>query len=184
MPRLLLAPRRVEARAREEGGLDGVLAAIAQRPEFRLLLVRSLAGAFRGGCGSTGAAEFLVELLEHAHRLSAAGLAKVQALFALEEDGIGVVRAVVAALAAILLRHGGHQLLRLGLVLGEVHAVGDRHRRVVPGRVVVVGEPGTGGRSLARREGGRPLDGGAEQRGEVARQPGALVGAEGGALGD
>ena len=183
VPRLLLAARIVEAAAGQEQRLDRVLAAIAKRSEIRRRL-RGVAAPPSGRGRAAGGAELLLQLLEHAQGLLAAGLAKIQALLVLQEDRVGVVGAVVAALAAILLGHGGHQLLRLGAVLGHRHPIADRHGRVVPGRVVVVGELRAGRRRLARRERGGARDGGAEEGREIAREPGALVLVERRGLGD
>ncbi len=53
---------------------------------------------------------------------------------------IGVVGAIIAALAAVLLGHGGHQARRDRAVLGHLHPLLGLERRVVPGRFVVGGE--------------------------------------------
>ena len=181
VPGLLLAAGRVEAAAGEEHRLGRVLAAEAVGTD-RDIGLRGIVGG-RRGAGRGRGAELRLELLQHPERVLAARLAQVQALLGLEEEGVGIVGAVVAALAAILLGHGGHQLLRLRALLGQRHAVVEGHRRVVPGRVAVVGERRPAGR-LARRQRRRALDRRPEQGGEVARQPGALVGGEGGGFGD
>ena len=167
----------------EEDRLDGVFATIAERAEVGGLVRRGSAvghGGRRPGAGP----ELRVEALQHPERLLAAGLAEVQTRFALEEDGVGVVGAVVAALAAILLRHRRHELLRLRPGLGHLHALGDRQRRVVPGRVVVVGELLPAAGHLGRADRGGALHRRTEKGGEVARQPRALVGGERSVLGN
>jgi hypothetical protein len=87
-------------------------------------------------------------------------------------------------LAAVLLRHGGHQARGERLALGERHALLGRKGRIVPGSLVVAGERRTGGRSgperrrlaaAQRRDADRV---GRERRREEARQPDALLGGE------
>ena len=57
--------------------------------------------------------------------------------FLLDEDRVRIVFAVVAALPAILLRHRCHHAARQRLALGKLHAVDERHRRIVPGGAVI-----------------------------------------------
>ena len=82
-----------------------------------------------------------MELLEHAGGLLAARHAEVQPLFRPGKDRRRIILAVVAALAAILLRHRRHHAAGQRLALGELHAVGKRHRRIVP-RCTVIGVGG------------------------------------------
>ena len=50
-----------------------------------------------------------------------------------QDDGVGVILAIVAALAAILLAHGRHETARQRPAFGELHALAKRHRRIMPG---------------------------------------------------
>ena len=100
------------------------------------------------------------------------GRAEIEARFGLLEDGPRIVGAIVAALAAILLRHRGHQLAADRPRLGERHALLDRHGRVFPRRRVVfpAARPAWAGAGWRQS---------LEQRvGEEAVQPGALRVAE------
>ena len=65
----------------------------------------------------------LQQALEHAARLLAAGHAQVELRLAAGGDGRRVGLAQVAALAAVLLRHGGEQAARQRLALGQLHAL-------------------------------------------------------------
>src|SRR5262249_4862835 len=96
----------------------------------------------------------LAELLERAQRVLAAGHAQVQPPLGLEKQRVGVVLAGVAALAAILLAHRGHHAPAQRPTVGELHALADRQRLVVPGRLAVVAvvERALGGGRDARHE--------------------------------
>ena len=126
-----------------------------------------------------GALQLGMKLLEHAGGVLAARHAEIEPLFGLVENRVGVVLAVVAALAAILLRHRRHHAARQRLAVGELHAIGERHRRVVPRRAVVVvggrpnATPGTSCAASSADSGVTPSQ--AEQAGEQAVQPGALL---------
>ena len=67
---------------------------------------------------------------------------------------VRVVFAVITALAAVLLRHGSHQPPRQPLAFGELHALGQRHRRIVPRgsviRAVIIGHR-RGGRGAIKQ---------------------------------
>ena len=52
-----------------------------------------------------------------------------------KEDGAGIVPTIVTALSAVLLSHGRHQACVHRAAFSELHPVGERHGRVVPGRV-------------------------------------------------
>ena len=92
----------------------------------------------RAGCGRRRFFQLLVQRLQHPGGFLAAGHAQIQARFRLARDGLGIVVAVIAALAAILLRHRRHHAPAHRASFGELHAVGDRHGLVVPGRLAVV----------------------------------------------
>ena len=129
MPGFLFRAFFVEATAREESGGDRIVARAAGRGNRRghgLRLRRRRRSAELG-----------IEILQHAGGVLAARHAQVQPLFLFGEQRIGVVLAVITALTAILLRHRRHHAARQRLAVGELHAVGERHRRVVPGRAVV-----------------------------------------------
>ena len=186
MPGLLLRALRVELAPRQEGRLDRILARAA-----------GLAGRGRGGVGDDGRrcrrgalglrlVELLGELLDGAQSLLAAGDAQVEALLLLQEQRVGIVGAVVAALAAILLRHGGHEARRERPLGGHLHALVESEGGVVPGRVAVVGQrrPVGGFASLAAGDGRRARRPRREEGREIARQPGALLERERGVLRD
>src|SRR5262249_53851228 len=82
--------------------------------------------------------ELLIKRLERAGGLLAAGNAEIEPLLLLQKDCIGVIFAVVAALPAVLLPHGCHHAPAQRTVLGERQALGERHRRIVPGSLAVV----------------------------------------------
>src|SRR6202044_3814355 len=96
----------------------------------------------------------LFRSLEHARGVFAAGHAQVQPLLVFQDDGVGVILAIVAALAAILLAHGRHEPPPQRPALGELHAIADRHGGVMPRRlsIIVVVE------RAARRRRARPHD--------------------------
>ena len=60
------------------------------------------------------------------------------------EQHIRIVGAIVAALAAILLRHRGHHPATQRTPFGELHAFGKRDRLIVPWRVAIVFGRGRG----------------------------------------
>src|SRR6185369_3191774 len=97
----------------------------------------------------------LVKRLHHAGGFLATRHAQVQPLFLAGEDRAGIILAVIAALAAVLLRHRRHQLPAYGLRLGQRHALGQRQRLVVPGRTAVIVLGGRGRRAV--HQGGRLL---------------------------
>ena len=82
-------------------------------------------------------ADLRMQRLQHPGGFLAARHAEVQPLFLLLEQRVGVFLAVVAALAAILLAHRRHHLAAQRLAVGELHALGERQRLVVPRRAVV-----------------------------------------------
>ena len=94
-----------------------------------------------------------MQFLEHAGGFLAARHAQVQPLFLAGKDRTRVILAVVAALAAILLRHRRHHLPAQRLGVGQLHALGQRQGLVVPGRAVVIvgGSPGVGSRARDER---------------------------------
>ena len=98
---------------------------------------RSVRRFRRGGRRGRGA-DLGVQRLQHAGGFLAARHAQVQPLFFLAEQRIRIVLAVVAALAAVLLAHRRHHAAGQRPALGELHALGERHGLVVPGRAVVL----------------------------------------------
>ena len=70
---------------------------------------------------------------EHPRGFLAAGDAEIEPCLALVRDRIRIVVAIIAALAAVLLRHRGHHPPPQRTAVGELHAVCDRHGLVVPG---------------------------------------------------
>ena len=105
----------------------------------------------------------------------------------LGEQRVGIVLAVIAALAAILLRHRRHHPPRQRLAFGELHALGKRHGRIVPGRAVVgfggalsPAHRSDPGKSLATSavDSGVTPPSSPNSAGEQAVEPGALLGRE------
>ena len=191
MDGLLLGALAVEAAARQEGRLARRLARQC-RPQgwvsSRLCGRRQGHLDDRRGRG----VEFDGEAFDEAHRLLAAGGAEVEARLGLQKDRVGVIGAIVAALAAVLLRHGGHQARRERPVRRHRHALGRRHGRIVPGSLVVGGEDRAGrGRGTRQVQphacragqgfgrGDRP-----QRRGEEAGEPAPLLVGEGGGFGN
>src|SRR5206468_5999592 len=83
--------------------------------------------------------ELLIKGLQRAGGLLAAWNAEIEPLLLPQEDDVRIVLAVVAALAAILLSHRRHHPPPQRLALGKFHALDERQRLVVPGRLPVVG---------------------------------------------
>ena len=82
--------------------------------------------------------QFLVQRLQHPGGFLAAGDAEIETRLGLAGDRLRIVVAIVAALAAILLRHRRHHAPAQRTAFGELHAVGNRHGLVVPRRFAVV----------------------------------------------
>lgn len=82
--------------------------------------------------------EFFVERLQHASGFLTARHAKVKTRFVFVGDCVGIVVAIVAALAAILLCHGSHHAPAQRPSLGKLHALGNRHGLVVPWCLTIV----------------------------------------------
>ncbi len=188
VPGLFLRTRLVEPGARDECRL-GRMVSCRYRRGGRVG-GRSGYGRRRFG-GRRDGAELGVERLEHARGVFAAGHAQVQPLLVFQDDGVGVVLAIVAALAAILLAHGRHEPPPQRPAFGKLHALAERHGGIVPGRLPVVAVV----ERAARRRRARPhdvvhqrrglfgrqrVDAAVErqQAGEEAVEPGALLGRE------
>src|SRR5262249_36851198 len=77
-------------------------------------------------------------LLEHAGGFLAARNAQVEPFFFFQKDRVGIIFAVVAALAAILLAHGGHHAPAQRPPLRKLHALIELNGLVVPWRLAVV----------------------------------------------
>ena len=82
--------------------------------------------------------QFLVQRFQHPGGFLAAGDAEIEPRLGLAGDRLGIVVAIIAALAAILLRHRRHHAPAQRTAFGELHAVGNRHGLVVPRRFAVV----------------------------------------------
>ena len=182
VPGLFLRARLVQAAARQERRRDRIVAGAAERRgERRLCQHRCRRPLPRR---RRAAIEFLIKLLEHAGGVFAARHAQVQPLLGFGKQRVGVVFAVVAALAAVLLRHRRHQPTRQRLAVGELHAIGHRHRRIVP-RGAIIGFRRCRGAAIRHKAGQQLGDfiGGKrrdallqpEQPGEQAVEPGALL---------
>ena len=194
VPDVLVRLRGVEPAAGEKDRLGRVFARASGRARRRCGRDRSgarLGRRFRGRRG-LGLVQFLGKLLDQPRGFLAAGRAQVQALLFLQDDRVGVIGAVVAALAAILLRHRGHEARGERLARGERHALVERPwpdrarepRRCwrAPGRRR--SDAGDESRRLAaaqRRDADRVRRDGRRQE---PREPGALFGGERRVLGD
>ena len=112
VPGLLGGAGLVEPGARQEGGGRRIVARAAGRHGCGAATAgaASATTAAAGTLGGRGRrAQLRVKRLEHAGGLLAARHAQVQPLLGLARYGLGIVLAIVAALPAVLLRHGGHQ---------------------------------------------------------------------------
>jgi hypothetical protein len=92
----------------------------------------------RARCSRRDLFQLLVQRLQHPGGFLAAGDAQIETRLRFAGDGVGVVVAIIAALAAILLRHRRHHAPAQRAAFGEFHAVGNRHGLVVPRRFAVV----------------------------------------------
>src|SRR6202011_4065803 len=124
VPGFLARARLVEKRAREERRFGG---SIARGGGWAGTLLRRRRWRHDRRSGGRGAVEILMERLEHAGGFLAARDAQVEPFLFLQKDRVGIVLAVVAALAAVLLAHGGHQAPAQRPPLRELHALGERH---------------------------------------------------------
>jgi hypothetical protein len=180
VPGFFFGTRLVETAARDECRVNWIVARAAGRSQRhgRRLPRRGL-----GACRRWRRCELLIELLEHAGGVLAARHAQVQPLFFFREQRVGVILAIVAALAAILLRHRRHHLPPQRPAIGELHAFGQRHGRIVPGRAVIgilwpilprIDETGQQFRHIG---GGQRRDAALQpvEAGEQAIEPGALL---------
>ncbi len=136
MPSFLLRARLVQAPARQECRSDRIVARSAGQRGRRGCRLWGRGGR-RRGLRRRRALKLGIKLLEHAGGFLAARHAKIQPLLRLREQSRRIVMAVVAALAAILLRHRRHQAARQRPAIGELHAIRQRHRRIVPRCAVV-----------------------------------------------
>ena len=203
VPRLLLRAPLVQEPAAHKGGhyrpLAGVAGCLSRACEYgrRRRGGRHLGGAAVGGL-AVGAVELGVQRLQHALRLLAAGHAEVEPLLLRKNQRIGVFLAGVAALAAVLLRHRRHQPPPERSALRQLHPLGERDGRIVPGRLAVIavgkriGRLGQGRSHGPHRRGGGRKRGSArsghtvqaEQAGKEAVQPSPLFGRERRVLGN
>jgi hypothetical protein len=134
VPGLLFRTRFVETPARQKSG-DGRI--VARAPGGWRCRRRGRLQRRGGGRRNRRAIELGVELLEHAGRLFAARHAKVQPLLGFGDQRGRVVFAIVAALAAILLRHRRHHSPRQRPAVRKLHAFGERHGGIVPRGAII-----------------------------------------------
>jgi hypothetical protein len=87
--------------------------------------------------------KLFIKRLEHSRGFFAARNAQIEPRFGLVGNHLGIVMAVVAALAAILLRHRRHHLAADRTALSKFHAFGDRHGLVVPRRFAIIAIAGS-----------------------------------------
>ena len=181
MEGLFLRAFRIEPATRQEARGDRRFARPAGHQALRGLGRR--AGRGRGGQGGRRRrrADLRSQRFQHAQRLLAARHAQIEPLLRLAGQRIGIVGAVVAALPAILLRHGRHQARRDRLAVGKPHAFVERHGGIMPGRGIVAGE------RRGRRSSHIGWSGDADRAGHAAGrecggketgEPGALLGRE------
>ena len=172
----LLGALAIQATARQKMRID--------RQRARIATLACGRGIFLGGAlvrTDDAAARLLDELLQHPRSVLAAWRAEIQAIFRLFRNGFRIGCAIIAALAAILLRHRGHHAARERLAVGELHARVDRHGGIVPGRIVVVRSRRQRG-TIRQRGHTRSVE--RQSAREKARQPGALLFIEGRVFGD
>ncbi len=150
MPGLLFRSFLVEEASRHESCRHWIFARTAgfgdNRRRGRFLVRRRRGRLRRRG---RRLAELLVQRLQHPRGLLAAGDAEIEPRFALVRDRVRIVAAIIAALTAILLRHGRHHPSPHRSAFGQLHAICDRHGLVVPGRFAIV--------AVARRSQHRPI---------------------------
>src|SRR5215472_3410216 len=193
MPGLLARTRLVQQCPGQERDLGrliarwryGCLRGGLGRSQWRCRILR---GRRRLDYGRSGdCAELRVEGFEHPRGFFATGDAKVQPLFALEEDRIGVVLATVAALAAILLAHRRHHAPPQRPHIGKLHSLGERDPGIVPRRLAVIAvvqrparrRRASGALQQCRRfSGGERINAAIERQkpGKETVQPGTLLG--------
>ena len=137
VPGLLLRARLIEACARQEARHGRGLARASRRGGRRSRSSGRRRGLERR-CRRLALAKLPVQRLEHAGGFLATGHAEIQPLFFLREDGVGIVLTGVSALSAVLLSHCRHHPPVQRTAFGELHAIGERHGRVVPGRVFLI----------------------------------------------
>ena len=138
VPGLLARAGLVEQRARHENRLGRSVARAAGATPACGLRRGGSAAALRAPAPERQArADLAVQDLERAQRLLAARHAQIELRFLLGKDRVGVVLAIVTALAAILLAHGRHHAPAQRPAFGELQSLGKRHCLVVPRRAVV-----------------------------------------------
>jgi hypothetical protein len=131
-------------------------------------------GAVAAG-GAAAPGDDAVQRLQHPGGFLAAGDAQIEARFGPVRNSVRIVVAIVAALAAILLRHRRHHAPAQRAALRKLHAIGDRHGLVVPGRLAVIAIAGRAlqnSGALLRRQWRRTAC--RQQAGKEAVEPGAL----------
>ena len=137
VPGFLFRARLVEQAARQERRRHRIVARTAG-----LAATAGGAAARRGAGAGRGAAGALSSSSCSAFSIRAVslppGTQRLSRASALLGDRLGIVVAVIAALAAILLRHRRHHPPPQRAAFRELHAIGDRHGLVVPGRFAVV----------------------------------------------
>ncbi len=153
VPGFLLRPGLVQQTARQERRLYRIVARTA-----RLRRDRGRCGG-RSGCRSTRRKrrrlfQLLVQRLEHPGGFLAAGDTEIETAFGLARNRVGIVVAVIAALAAILLRHRRHHAPAHRAAFCELHTIGNRHGLVVPRCLAIVAIALQHGGALLCRQGG------------------------------
>ncbi len=163
----------IERRARLELGHVRVVAGAQRR--FFLRLGLRFGRVLLFGRAALGRFLFGHQLLEFAFGFLRARHTAVQVL-AFESDGFCIGLAQIAALPAVELGHGGHELALVGLAFRQLHALFHFHARIVPGE----GFLGFAAALLGAAERAFP----AGQRGDQAVEPFALLGFERRVLGN
>ena len=120
------------------------------------------------------------ERLEHARGVLAARGAEIEPRLLARREGVRITLAIIAALAAILLRHGRHHPSPQRSAFSELHARVEGQRLVVPGRLAVIGIGRLQERAAlgSNAIGVTPLSTD-RQAGEKSVEPAALLGGEG-----
>ena len=115
-----------------------VVGASRERPGCALRGTASGLASAKAGVGDRGLSISSTSVFQHARGFLAAGRAEIEPLLLREAMALRIILAIIAALAAILLRHRGHHAPPQRTAFRELHALGKRKRLIVPGRFAIV----------------------------------------------
>ena len=171
MPGFLFRTLLVQQAARDEFCRDRIVArAAGLRHDHR----HRRYGSRRRRWGGRRLVQLLIQRLQHPRGFLAAGDAEIEPRFALACDRVRIVVAIIAALAAILLRHRRHHASPQRPAFGKFHAVSNRHGLVMPWRFAVIAVTGRALHDGGALLGGQRRRSVGQQSGEESVQPGTL----------